>query len=132
MKFLIDTTVLINAAKNKDDAVKFLSLLPRITTSGICACELLQGAAGKREQKTILSFLNSVNIIEVDEKICEFARGLIVKYSLSHGTLILDALIAATAIKRNYTLVTDNIKHFKFISELTVIKPNEAISRLSS
>jgi len=131
MKFLIDTTVLINAAKNKDEAVKFLSLLPKITTSGVCACELLQGAGSKREQKTILSFLNSASIIEVEEKICEFARELIIKYSLSHGMLILDALIAATAVKRNFILVTDNVKHFKFISELTVIKPNEAINKLS-
>ena len=34
-----------------------------------------------------------------------------------------DAMIAATAINYDLTLVTYNIKHFRFIKELSVVEP---------
>lgn len=36
-----------------------------------------------------------------------------------------DAVIAATAIISNYTLVTSNIKDFKSISDLEVLNPGD-------
>jgi predicted nucleic acid-binding protein len=37
-----------------------------------------------------------------------------------------DALIAATVLTGGHTLVTRNIKHFRFIAGLTIIKPDYA------
>ena len=41
-------------------------------------------------------------------------------YSMSHGLLIPDALIAATAITKNLPLWTFNQKDFKFIDDLVL------------
>jgi predicted nucleic acid-binding protein len=47
---------------------------------------------------------------------------LMKKYSLSHGLLIPDAIIAASAITKNLPLWTFNQKDFKFIDDLVIFK----------
>jgi hypothetical protein len=42
---------------------------------------------------------------------------------LSHGLLIPDALIAATALEFNLTLCTKNIRHFQMIPDLELFRP---------
>lgn len=48
---------------------------------------------------------------------------LIDAYSNSHGLLLADALIAATALENDLTIVTYNIDDFKFIKDLKWQKP---------
>jgi predicted nucleic acid-binding protein len=50
--------------------------------------------------------------------ICDIALDLLRQYRLSHGLLIPDALIAATAIATNLPLVTKNQRDYRFISGL--------------
>jgi predicted nucleic acid-binding protein len=45
-------------------------------------------------------------------------------YYLSHGMLIADALIAATAVTHGYRLLTRNRKHFEFLSGLELASPD--------
>jgi predicted nucleic acid-binding protein len=45
------------------------------------------------------------------------------RYRLSHGLLLPDALIAATAIEYDVTLYTKNVCHFQMIPALTVVRP---------
>lgn len=49
------------------------------------------------------------------------------EYSLSHSVRAGDAIIAATAIENNLSLITANYEHFKPIKELSlcVFKPEE-------
>jgi predicted nucleic acid-binding protein len=54
----------------------------------------------------------------IDEKISQLALKLMERYLLSSHLLILDAIIAATAIRHNLTLITGNLKHFKMIKGL--------------
>lgn len=44
-------------------------------------------------------------------------------YSNSHGLLLADALIAATALENDLTVVTYNVDDFKFIAGLKYSKP---------
>jgi predicted nucleic acid-binding protein len=48
---------------------------------------------------------------------------LIRAYSNSHGLLLPDALIAATTLENDLTIVTYNVDDFKFISDLKWLKP---------
>ena len=48
---------------------------------------------------------------------------LIRSYSNSHGLLLADALIAATALENDLTVVTYNVDDFKFIKDLKYLKP---------
>ena len=43
-------------------------------------------------------------------------------YYLSHGLLIADALIAATAIENQIPLLSKNQRDYRFISELNLLK----------
>lgn len=45
---------------------------------------------------------------------------LIDRLALSHGLRLADALIGATAIELEATLITANIKHFGAVDELTI------------
>jgi predicted nucleic acid-binding protein len=45
------------------------------------------------------------------------------RFYLSHGLLIPDALIAATALDYGVTLYTKNVRHFLMIPGLTVVRP---------
>jgi hypothetical protein len=46
------------------------------------------------------------------------AVALLHDYALAHGLRIPDALIAAIALEGDYTLVTSNVRHFRFIPGL--------------
>ena len=46
---------------------------------------------------------------------------LLHKYRLSHGLLIADALIAATAIIKEASLATKNQGDYRFIDELVMV-----------
>jgi predicted nucleic acid-binding protein len=48
---------------------------------------------------------------------------LLRQYRLSHGLLIIDALIAATALAHGETLYTKNVRHFRMIPGLREIRP---------
>ena len=52
------------------------------------------------------------------------AYPLMMTFARSHGWHALDALIAATAIERGFTLASKNRKHFQMIVELKLEVPS--------
>jgi predicted nucleic acid-binding protein len=84
--------------------------------------ELIQGSRDKIELKKIEKFLEKLQIIEVNQRISKKSLELMKEYSLSHGLLIPDAIIAASAIIKNFPLWTFNRKDFKFIDDLVLFK----------
>jgi len=48
------------------------------------------------------------------------ATNLVREFYLKNGLKILDAIIASTALELNLVLITQNIKHFKFIKGIKV------------
>lgn len=76
-----------------------------------------------REQLTmIVRFLarNHVTRLPVSATASQHAVSLLHDYSLAHGLGIPDALIAAIALEGEHTLVTSNLRHFRFIAGLRV------------
>ena len=59
----------------------------------------------------------------ITPRISKRAIELIDTYSNSHGLLLGDALIAATALENDLTVVTYNVDDFKFIQDLKWQKP---------
>lgn len=121
-KYLIDSNVIIFYLRDDTKAVSFLDNLGKFYISSIIAGEVYQGAKNKKELKTTTDFFSKYcHIIPVNIQMSDLALELLQKYVLSHGLLILDALIAATAIEENLQLVTANTKHFKFVKGLKII-----------
>ena len=123
MLYLCDTCVLIDylrgksAVRQKLEKDRSLGLaMPSVTYM-----ELMVGALNKREAGIIKKAFSDFEIIEISDAISVKARNLIEKYAKSHGLLIPDALIAATALELGLPLYTANVKDFQFIPDLVLI-----------
>lgn len=80
--------------------------------------ELYIGALNKKELNILQKFVNSFEVIDINELISNISTNLIIRYAKSHSLHIADAIIAATAIHSDISLYTLNLKDFKYISEL--------------
>ncbi|MBI3035263.1 type II toxin-antitoxin system VapC family toxin [Candidatus Woesearchaeota archaeon] len=124
MSYLVDTDILIDVSKGSQRAVEFLDGLENSRISIISAMELIVGARNKKEIGTIEEFLSNYERLLINEEIAIRALELIKQHSLSDGLSIPDAFIAATAINKNLTLTTKNIKHFKVIKDIKLKVPS--------
>jgi len=82
--------------------------------------ELLQGTRNKTETIQLKKKLKAYHIIHFNEATSKLTIELIEKFRLSHGLLIPDAIIAATAITFNLKLFTYNLKDFAFIPDIRI------------
>lgn len=85
--------------------------------------ELVVGCRNKIELSQTKRFLETVRILSVERNISDKAYDLIQLFTLSHGLMIPDALIAATALENGLTLMTKNTRHFQMIPKLDVVRP---------
>jgi predicted nucleic acid-binding protein len=122
-KILVDTDILIDAGHNTAEAVTFLDQTESnsiLAVSAVTKLELLVGCRNKTELRAVEKFLERFELIKLDENKTDLAIDLIHRYRLSHGLLIPDALIAATALSINIALATRNQKDFRFITGLNL------------
>ncbi len=123
---LIDTDILIDAARGVAAAVAFVAAQRAgggVHISVISAMELVAGCQNKRDLAAVQQFLQAVVTVPVSSTTSQAASALMETFFLSHGLLIPDALIAATAQEMGATLYTKNIRHFQMIPSLAVVRP---------
>ncbi len=123
MAVLVDSDILIDAGRSDSDAVNFLARLDQIDTlmvSTITQMELMVGAKNKNELRVIEKFLARFTTVRLNPTIADLAVDLIRQYRLSHGLLMPDALIAATALSLNEPLATKNQRDYQFIAGLAL------------
>jgi predicted nucleic acid-binding protein len=117
---LFDTDIFIWVQKGNASAALLMETSEERYLSVQTYMELLQSAQNKKQHKQIKDFLTAFDfiIIPFTENIGHRACIYIEEYTLSNGIRAGDAIIAATAIENNLTLVTSNAKHFKTIKDL--------------
>jgi predicted nucleic acid-binding protein len=118
---LIDSDILIDAAKKVENAIMCLDALCKSSSpavSIITAMELMVGSRNKIEQKNTERFLAKFNILHVNEGISQAAFDLIRTYRLSNGLLMADAIIAATAMNYDIPFISKNQRDYKYIKGL--------------
>ena len=123
-RVIIDTDILIDIGRNVAKAVSFLDKIEKEFApiiSVVTQMELIVGCRNKKELTALDKFIGRFNIESMDESIGGKAVELLHKYRLSHGLLIADALIAATAIIKGASLATKNRSDYSFIDELEMI-----------
>ena len=117
--YIVDTTVLIEHFRQNATATNFLKKHnPSFST--VSKAELIAGVKNKNELQSIIKLCSVFPENKINEKIADSAIKLMEKYLLSRHLLFLDAIIAATALEEDLTLVTDNFKHFSFIPSLKI------------
>ncbi len=116
-EFLLDTDVIIWHLRGRQDVTRALS---ELQASGVPSCSALSvlevhvGLKKGEEEKTNL-FLGSLIVIAVSKMIAERAAMEIREQRAQGITIdIPDAIIAATCLAHNLTLVTYNKRHYPF------------------
>lgn len=120
--FLIDTNVLSKIFYGDVDVKNYVESLDAAIDT-IVFIECIQGSISNTDKNRIKKALKKLEYFELTGKIGELAIELVDVYSNSHGLFLADAIIAATVLENNLTLVTYNIGDFQFINGLKVIKP---------
>jgi predicted nucleic acid-binding protein len=122
---LIDTDILIDASRGVADSVNFLTTqhAQGIQVSIITAMELTAGCRNASELSQIQQFVSGITVSPITEAISQTAHELMERFTLSHGLQIPDALIASTAMEHELTLYSKNIRHFRMIPDLSVVRP---------
>jgi predicted nucleic acid-binding protein len=119
--YLIDTNAAIDYLNNQFGDMA-ASLLDReiLSISVITRMELLAWReAGDAEIAILEDFIKSTTVHNLDEAV--ILKGIEVRKNYS--IKLPDAIIAATALVFNYTLVTRNITDFKNIHGLALLNP---------
>ena len=122
VEYLIDANIYIAILKG-DVKLKYLVENLAGALDVVVYIELIQGAKNKGEVQTIEKYLTRFELIHFSETISKKSIELIRTYSKSHGLLLGDAIIAATCLEKDLTLITLNVKDFRFIKSLKILKP---------
>lgn len=128
MKYVLDTNTCIYIIKNKP--AKVVARLEKhalsdIALSAITTAELWYGVEKsqhkEKNERALWQFLSPFEVLSLDTTIAHISgiiRAKLEKQGKPIGAY--DLLIAATAIKHNLTLVTNNEKEFSRISGITL------------
>lgn len=122
IEYLIDTNVFIAVLKGNAALKSFIERLACALDTTVYA-ELIQGAKNKAEVQKIERYLTRFELIHFDKAVSRKTLELIRLYSKSHGLMFGDAIIAATCLESDLTLITFNIKDFRFIKGLKITQP---------
>jgi tRNA(fMet)-specific endonuclease VapC len=126
VKYLIDTDIASNFAKNTSTSLK-LKMLENVNDwaiSSVTYHELWRGlmqTESERVEQIVTSFLSNVRVIDFDEGDAR-ESGRIHAELIKAGKLIgdSDTLIAGQAIANQLIIVTNNTKHFSRVKGLQV------------
>ncbi len=121
---IIDTDILIDVGRGVGEAIAYLEELEannQLAISVITQMELIVGCRNKTEQRDLEKFLNRFQLLKIGEAVSDQSAALLWQYRLSHGLLIADALIAATAMANDYPLASKNQRDYRFIDDLNLL-----------
>ena len=117
----IDTNIVIEYLKETQSVVDALAKFDEVYINDVVIMELYQGARDKRELNFIKKKILKFEVLQMNQEIVALARDILDRYTLSHNTKIMDALIASTVIMYNMDLYTLNKKDFKYLSQVRLI-----------
>ncbi len=117
---LLDSNIVIYAATTQRDELIRLIGDSEVAVSIVTYIEVLgyQGLDEKQE-RFCEGFFNTVSTLSLSDEIANRAVKLRQQRRMSLG----DAIIAATALEHDLTLVTRNVRDFRWINELTLLDP---------
>ena len=119
---LIDTDVLIWLFRGRESARAAVSSCPQVKLSAVTYIELVQGVRDRDELRLLRRTIgqNAWQVAPLSESIGHRATLYIENHALSHGMRLADALVAATAIECGETLLTANVRHYRFLREISL------------
>jgi len=120
----VDTNILIDYLKGNKSIINKIGF-NNICINEIVLMELYQGAKNKSDLAFIKKNLKGIKIVDMNSSIISLAKDILEEYNLSHNAKIYDCLIASTVLIYNLELLTLNIKDFKYIEGIKLIKKDK-------
>jgi predicted nucleic acid-binding protein len=119
-RLLLDTDVLIDFLRGQPQAVQLLEDTDcEFHVSAVSVAELYVGVRDGQEREVLDQLVGVLRTIEISTEIAQQAGLWRREYGKSHGTGILDALIAACADDLQIPLATLNVKHFPMLPNIS-------------
>ena len=119
-RLLLDTDVLIDFLLGQPQAVQLLEDTDcEFHVSAVSVAELYVGVRDGREREVLDQLMGLLRTIEISTEIARQAGLWRREYGKSHGTGIIDALIAACADASQIPLATLNVKHFPMLPRVS-------------
>ena len=119
-RLLLDTDVLIDFLRGQPQAVQLLEDTDcEFHVSAVSVAELYVGVRDGREREVLDQLMGLLRTIEITTEIARQAGLWRREYGKSHGTGIIDALIAACADASQIPLATLNVKHFPMLPRVS-------------
>ena len=119
--YLIDTNIIIDYLREKAEALTFLEgLNQRALISSLTVAELYVGVRDGQERQRMEAFLGAFEVVPVSEAMAQQGGLYRRDYGPSHGTDLIDGIIAATTQEKKARLVTMNDRHFPMLSRVLV------------
>ena len=113
----VDTDILIDVMRGVSRVGQLLDRIASSETLAMCIVtqmELIVGCRNKIELAGLADFFDAFETIALNEASLRRAVVLLEEFRLSHGLLMADALIAATVLTSESSLLTRNTRHFSF------------------
>jgi predicted nucleic acid-binding protein len=115
-KYILDTNIVLYILNGEEDLISFLNH-QYLSISIITEIELLSfPSVSKQEIREIESFINQLDVVELDDKI----KNLTIAIRKKHKLKLPDCIIAATAIANGIPLITAD-KQYKVITDLQLL-----------
>ncbi|MGI9034687.1 MAG: PIN domain-containing protein [Pyrinomonadaceae bacterium] len=122
MQYLIDTNIIVQILKGNAALTRFINSLDALIDTTVYV-ESLQGGKSNTEKRRVKKLVDSFPVLHFTPDISKQTIKLIDKFSNSHNLLLPDAQIVACSLEYDLTLVTYNIKDFRFIADLSLLEP---------
>ena len=118
---IIDTDVLIDYLRGESRALDYLEgQRGALRVSCLTLAELYVGVREGAEREALARLEGLLEPVEVDRDIAVHGGLFRRDYGKSHGTGLIDALIAASALATHSSLVTLNARHFPMLADVIV------------
>ena len=121
---MLDTDVLIDLTNRHPLAISwFATLTGTPHVAGFAAMEVISGSNSLQELRTLQKGLSLFPLRWPTEEDLKRALTIYLPLRLAHGIGLFDTVIAATATGAGLTLVTLNVRHFRHVPGLTILRP---------
>ena len=131
---IVDTDIVIDAGRGVEAAIDCLKQIEitsaSVSLSVITQMELIIGCRNKKELQYLERFLKRFQLIHMDESISVMATDLLKHYRTSHGLLIADAIIAATAITLGWQFISEESEGFSIYQRIAAPPLSKSIREI--
>ena len=119
---LVDTDVLVWLFRGRESAREAIAGCVDVKLSAVTYMELVQGVRNRDELRLLRRTIgtNAWQVVPLSENIGHRATLYVENQALSHGMRLADALVAATAVECGESLLTANLRHYRFLREISL------------